>query len=146
MNQGGDQRPDRRGAAPENVNIVPEAPRYIDRRRKGKDLLTKIIFWLSIFSWILVIVMYFIVGFAAPLQNFWVSNYLKEDISHGWNYAQLWISVYVLAASLVLCIFGIIFNMMRHKRKTDKYRKSLFIAGGISLIGIIILLILIMTS
>ena len=56
----------------------------------------------------------------------------------GWNIVLLrQIGLILLVVSFLCSVAAFMFNMMRMRRKTDKYRKSVIIMGLITLVGII---------
>ena len=56
----------------------------------------------------------------------------------GWNIVLLrQIGLILLVVSFLCSVAAFMFNLMRMRRKTDKYRKSVIIMGLITLVGII---------
>lgn len=43
----------------------------------------------------------------------------------------------ILVLNFAVCTIGFIFNLARHKRKTDRFNKSILILGALSLAGIL---------
>lgn len=43
----------------------------------------------------------------------------------------------ILVLNFAVCTMGFIFNMARHRRKTDRFNKSIIIMGLLSLAGIL---------
>ncbi len=116
-----------------------EQRRYVERRR-GKDWITRGIEILSGVSWVAIISIMVSVGFATPQGGggAWaLTKLLGETVVATPNYYYYGIARYLSLATFVLCLFGFVFNLFRHKRKTDRYRKSLIIFGAVSLASFI---------
>ena len=112
---------------------------YVERRR-GKDWITKGIEILSGVSWVAIIAIFVSVGFAKPQGgggSWALTNMLGQIVVSTPNYFYYRLARYLSLATFLLCLFGFVFNIFRHKRKTDRYRKSLIIFGVVSLISFV---------
>lgn len=117
-------------------------------RRKKSDWVTKTPVILSIVVWCVLIAVWAILEQAAPDTEFGlfasfgrVVFDLNPILRTRWNYALVFITFILLCISIVISVLAIIFNRMRMKRKTDRYRKSVFISGGVTVIALIAFLI-----
>ena len=111
-----------------------------DRRRQA-DWVVKAAAILSVLSWIVAFSVTLLLDIAAPERGNMFSSLLGGTVQDGWNTTLLPIAFISLVMSLVCCIAAFIFNMMRMRRKSDKYRKSVIIMGFISMAGIIFFVI-----
>ncbi len=121
-------------------NQPPAGERVWVERRRGKDWITRGIEILSGVSWIAIIAIFVSVGFATPQGgggSWALSNMLGQTVVSTPNYYYYGVARYLSLATFLLCLFGFVFNIFRHKRKTDRYRKSLIIFGAVSLISFI---------
>ena len=120
---------------------------YLERRRK-EDWVVRMATILSLVAWAVIVVVWFVLEAARPERAMEFINSLLRVHFDSPTYARAhWEATLLppafglLIASLVICVVAFVFNKMRMKRKTDKYRKSIFLAGGITIIGIIAFLI-----
>ncbi len=121
-------------------NIPPANERRYVERRRGKDWITRGIEILSGASWIAIIAIFVSVGFATPQGGggrWALTNLLGQTVVSSPNYYYYEIARYLSLATFLLCLFGFVFNLFRHKRKTDRYRKSLIIFGLVSVVSFI---------
>ncbi len=106
-------------------------------RRRGADRLTKAIQIFSAASWALVILFVVFFGLARPMTDDFFSRFFDGAIARGWDTFYLSVSLWLLIAVTAVCAGGIIINSRRHKRKSDRYNKSLIFFAVLSFIGII---------
>lgn len=105
-------------------------------RRVGPDTVMNIISGICILSWIVLVVIFIIIGVSNPTSSGMAASRPGLKGASG-----NWISgaIYgLLVFLIVLSISGIMFNMMRLKRKTDKMRLTPVISGLLAVAGIII--------
>jgi hypothetical protein len=106
-------------------------------RRRQADWVIKAASLLSLFSWITAFVVWVLLDIAAPDHT----NILPNTFGRGpggWNETLLPITFILLVLAFCSCIAAFVFNMMRMRRKTDKYRKSIIIIGIMTLSGLIV--------
>ena len=111
--------------------------KYIEKRRKP-DLLTKWVQWSALTGWIIIFATYAIAFTAKPPVESFVDRFLNVKLRDTWDTDLLSYSFYLMILLLILCIIAFIFNMMRRKRKTDRFNISIILLGIASIIGIII--------
>lgn len=109
---------------------------YVEKRRKD-DWITITIKVIGIVGWVFIIAILSIVDSAKPGQEDWLTRLTGAEVSHHWNLALLPYGLFLLIFVLVVTVFGIIFNRMRHRRKTDRYNISVIILCVGSFIGLI---------
>jgi len=123
------------------VKSMEEKSKNFVERRKGPDLLLKLINVIVFFSWLLIIAILTITAKAGPESATFFDRLLQVDIRNTWDAGLAQYMFYLMLVLLLLCVLGIAFNAARHRRRSDRYRISLFIMGGASVIGIIVYLI-----
>jgi len=107
-------------------------------RRKGPDSLVKAISVISGLSWLFVFIAFILASYAKSHITSSNSMFLQAD--WGGNPAVKKYSIFLLGVVMIICFAGILINMSRHRRKTDRYNKSLIFFGVGSLIGILVYL------
>ncbi|MDR3254125.1 MAG: hypothetical protein LBT31_00975 [Synergistaceae bacterium] len=106
-------------------------------RRLKKDWMTKSITVFTGIGWGLTIAMVIIFSNASPEKENFFTRIFNIEISGYWNERMLYFTLNALVAAFFCCLLGIVFNMMRHRRKTDHMKKPLVILSLLSFVGII---------
>jgi hypothetical protein len=111
-------------------------------RRKGIDVVSPRIHLLVIVSWLLFILTVALLSVASQAGG--GSGYQQRGARVSGDSASSLMGYSLLAEGLLLgaCIYGLMLNSMRMKRKGDYYHKSFIILGVISLMGIVYSLIM----
>ena len=116
-------------------------------KRKRTDWVTRMATILSAVSWFIAFAVWIVLDQAQPIKETFLtrSTYSKEDGSKvefpkEWDESLLTIALVLLVASLVICVSAFIFNMLRMKRKTDKYKISIIVIGCITGAGLALFL------
>lgn len=109
-------------------------PRTTDRRKQA-DILVKGATTLSVVSWLVSIASVLALEIASPASETLVDHMRGITPDTMWNTTILQISFFLLIFSLLSCVCAFIFNMLRMRRKTDKYRKSIIIIGLVNTAG-----------
>jgi len=116
---------------------------FQDRRKKA-DWIVKMATILNLVSWAVAVAVWFVLESASPEREMrFVTSLLQVHfdsdiiVRNRWDMTLLPIAFFLLIASLCICIASFMFNKMRMRRKTDKYRKSIIIIGIITILGII---------
>ena len=118
-----------------------EKERNKDRRQK-RDWITRMPVILSLMSWAILAVVWVILDIAAPdKRHGWLSFFevnFGSTIAHNprWDKFLVNISYILLMVSIGICFIAFGFNRMRKRRKTDKYKLSVFFVGVISIIAL----------
>lgn len=105
---------------------MAEGKRFVDRR-KGPDIVVKFLKAASFFIWAIIIVIIIIMNQAKPQVENFFSRLLNVPLRESWDIDLLRYAFYLSDIMLVFSIFAFILNMGRHRRKTDKYSKSIII-------------------
>lgn len=125
-----------------HFNQPQQQRRFVERRRKP-DWVTRAIPLLSIIGWFIAAAALFMIDRARPRTS---ENFFTRLSSSGAfstvDTRLLYVAFISLIMTFVLCLTGFIFNMTRHKRKSDKYNPSIIILGALSLVAIAAFLIL----
>ena len=117
-----------------------ESSDFMERRKKA-DWVIKMATIMSVVSWAVAFSVWIVLDRASPEKENMFSRYFNVNVRDYWNSSLLPIAFALLVASLCICIIAFVFNMMRMKRKTDKYKKSIIIIGCITILGIILFLV-----
>jgi hypothetical protein len=106
-------------------------------RRRGPDFVIKLINWISGISWaILVAIFLFLIISNPTSKGMSVSRPSLKATSTAWMSNAIYAFLIFL---IILSIAGIVFNMTRMKRKTDKMKLTFFFSGILAIIGLIII-------
>jgi len=114
-----------------------ERPSYFNRR-KGPDIWAKFIKFASITVWGMMLLILLIVDQAKPEVEDFFSRLFKIDLQTNWNYHLLSYAFYLSIVAFIFALFGLYIDMSRHRRKTDKYSKSLITMLCFSLLIIVL--------
>lgn len=120
---------------------MSETPRKFVERRKGTDIWVKLISWFSAISWVMMFIVLYIVTKAGPQIENYFHKLFNASLRKTWDYELAQYALYLMILLLMLCLFGILINAQRHKRKSDKYSLSLIIMSILSVVGIFVYLI-----
>ncbi|PID28200.1 MAG: hypothetical protein CSB55_05945 [Candidatus Cloacimonadota bacterium] len=105
-------------------------------RVRKKDKWIYILNFLGIFSWVLLILCTFLYSAAAPEKSNFYDIRFNKNIRTVWDYGILEYLFRVLILGLGISSIGLIINLNRHSRKTDRYRISLIILNVASIFGL----------
>jgi len=119
-------------------------------RRQRTDWVTRMATILSVLAWLVMITVWVLVDTASPdrgmrfTQTFFEVHF-DVDAAAGqssrWDNNLIFIAYLLQIVSIGTCVVAFLFNKMRMKRKSDKYRLSIFIIGGITIVAFIAFLI-----
>jgi len=98
---------------------------FSPNRRRGPDVWVKFIKFASITVWGLMLLILIFVDRAKPeVENFF-TRLFKINLQPNWNSDLLSNAFYLSIVAFIFSLFAFLVNMKRHRRKTDKYSKSL---------------------
>jgi len=109
----------------------------IQNRRRGPDTMVRMITICSIVSWLVIVIAFFIYQMTHPSGTSY--NSIRQslvDFSAGVIIAKV-----LLFLNFLLCVWGMVMNMMRNKRKSDRFRISLVVSAVVSLGGFILMMV-----
>ena len=123
------------GQYPENTINIGSTNENTADRRKEKDKFAKSLKWLSILSWVLTYVIFLIVDEGNKIAG----NFLSTTATHNYRFSGSTenILICLLFIGLIVSGTGLVINIKRFRRKSDKLRLSLLVPGLISLTGLI---------
>ncbi|MCK5708249.1 MAG: hypothetical protein KAI43_11400 [Candidatus Aureabacteria bacterium] len=107
-------------------------------RRHGPDKWIFITKYIGIICWFLFILTVFLADKSKPRMETFFDRLLNVDLRKNWDLVLLDVSFYVTLTMFYLAGLGLIINTRRHKRKSDKYNRTLIFLILASLISIII--------
>ena len=119
---------------------------FQERRRKA-DWMVRMATILSLVAWVVALVVWVVLEMASPEKEVeWFTSIGRIRgteilIRDYWDVTLLPIAFWLLVASVVICVVAFIFNALRMRRKTDKYRKSIFVMAGLAVLGIVVFLL-----
>ena len=106
-------------------------------RRRGPDFVIKVINWISGISWGVLAIIFAIIVMTNPTsKGMSVSRPSLKGTSAAWMSNAIY-GLFVFL--IILSVSGIIFNMTRMKRKTDKMKLTFFFSGILAIIGLIVI-------
>jgi len=117
-----------------------EGSEFVERRKKV-DWVVRMATILSVLSWVVASAVLFVLDRASPEKEHMFTRMFGVTVRGYWETPLLSIALILLIGSLGICIFAFIFNMLRMKRKTDKYKKSILIIGSLTILGIVFFII-----
>jgi len=119
-----------------------------NERRKRKDWITKLPVILSLVVWSFLITVWMLLEQASPevewafLAGFGRVVFGMEPVLRlHWNRTLVYIAYIFLLVSMGTCAIAVIINKLRMRRKEDRYKKSVFIVGGISVVAFVAFII-----
>ena len=121
---------------------LPIPPRkYVDRRKK-QDWVVRSVTIIAVLGWISALVALLLIQRASPLQENFITRILSVDVASYWNSAMLRGAFIAILASFLISVIGFVFNLSRHRRKTDRYNKLLITIGVLSTVILVLFLVL----
>ena len=124
---------------------MSEREQSFRNRRRQADWVVNAAAVLSVLAWVVAFLVLLILDIASDsvqmqgLQTWLAGGTAAGGTARtGWNIVLLrQVGLILLVVSFLCSVAAFIFNMMRMRRKTDKYRKSVIIMGLITLVSIV---------
>ncbi|HYE84636.1 MAG TPA: hypothetical protein VEG39_21045 [Clostridia bacterium] len=110
-------------------------------RRKGPDTLVKWVKWSGFVSWILVTITLFLVLVGKPRFESYMDKAFQIKLQDNWNTGMLQFAFLMLVLLFFFCLVSISINLMRFKRKSDRFNKTLIVNAVAAFIGIMLYII-----
>jgi hypothetical protein len=107
-------------------------------RRKGPDTLVRWVKWSGIISWILVSITLFITLIAKPGFESYMDKSLHVRLQNSWDTDLMQYVLVLLVLLFFFCMISIAINIMRCRRKSDRFNKTLILNSSAAFIGIIL--------
>ena len=109
-----------------------------NRRKQQADWVVNASAALSVVSWVFAFLVFLVLDIASPERDNFFTNFLGDGaVRTEWDSTLLPIGLMLLVFAFLCSVAAFIFNMMRMRRKTDKYRKSVIFMGLVTLAGIV---------
>lgn len=112
-------------------------------RRKGPDTLVKWVKWSGIISWILVSLILFITLIAKPGFESYMDKSFHIRLQDSWDTDMMQYVLLLLVLLFFFCMISISVNLMRCRRKSDRFNKTLIFNAAAALVGILLYLLFI---
>jgi hypothetical protein len=109
----------------------------INNRRRGPDRLIKAISIFVGISWFLILIVFIFYLNSKPRDASIFDMRFSVANSYKGNPSLLTYANIALILNVIICFIGLMINMTRHKRKKDRYSKSLIFFGIGSIIWLI---------
>ena len=125
---------------------MSEREQSFTNRRRQADWVVNAAAVLSVLAWVVAFLVLLILDIASDSVQMeglqaWLAGgqgAVGGTGRTGWNVVLLrQVGLILLVVSFLCSVAAFIFNMMRMRRKTDKYRKSVIIMGSITLVSIV---------
>lgn len=107
-------------------------------RRRGPDTLVKWVKWSGIVSWILVSVILFVTLVAKPDFESYVDKSFHIKLQTNWDTNMMQYVFILMVLLFFFCMISIGVNIMRCRRKSDKFNKTLILNAIAAFIGIVL--------
>ena len=111
-------------------------------RRKGPDSLVKWVKYSGIVSWVLIAIILFITLVAKPNYESFMNNSFHIRLNDVWDIQILQYVFLLLVLLFFFCMISIVINLMRYRRKSDRFNKTLILNAVASFIGIILYIVI----
>ena len=112
---------------------------FVERRQR-RDWVSRSVSILSVVGWLCSMIALLFLESAQPDKENFFTRIFNTPVRSYWNSSILRFSMISLTLSFVVCAVGMVFNMMRNRRKSDKYNPSIIALGIFSLGSIVIFL------
>ena len=110
-------------------------------RRRRKDWVVRLVSVVSVLGWVFAFAALLLFNEAQPSGPDFFTRFLGATVINYLDVNKLNMAFIALLISFFVCAAGMTANILRHRRKTDRYNKSIIILGSVSLVGIIAFLI-----
>ena len=105
-------------------------------RRRGPDLWLRMIRWLGIISWSLMLPLMFLIDRAKPEFETVFDRMFDLQVRSSWDAEVFRLAVYLMVVLFFLSATGFMISRKRARRKEDSMRVHLLILMGLSVWGI----------
>jgi len=113
-----------------------EASGFEDRRKRT-DWITYMATILGVVSWIVAFSVGLLLDLASPEREHMFSRMFGTSVRNYWDPALLPIAFGLLVASFCICCLALLFNALRKRRKTDRFKKPVIVIGIVTFVGIL---------
>ena len=113
------------------------------QKRKGPDLILKMLDRLSFLLWGFTIIIFGVILSAKPQWETFFDRLFNVSVRDYWDYKLLRFAFIISIVQFVISLFSLFLNSKRLKRKEDKIRNSIIISLFASLMICIILMLIV---
>jgi len=105
-------------------------------RRRGPDIWSRVMRWMAVAVWGLMLAAMLLLGWAKPKVETFFDRYYQLDLRSSWDMELAHYIFYCMIAGLLLSVAGLVINNRRHRRRDDEYLVSLMLSAILCLSGI----------
>jgi hypothetical protein len=105
-------------------------------RRRGPDMLTKWVKYSGIISWILIAMVLFITFVAKPDFESYIDDAFHIKLQKAWDTSLMQYVFILLVVLFLFCMISIIINLLRSRRRSDRFNMTLILNAAASFAGI----------
>lgn len=116
-------------------------PERRSNKRRGPDIWVKLIRWFGVSAWVLMVVVVILMDKARPQLATFFDRILNLDLRTTWDLKLLRSALLLMIVLFYLCVIGLVINAKRHRRKSDRYNRSLIGIGILAALGIVLCLL-----
>lgn len=109
-------------------------------RRKGPDKLVKWVMLSGTISWILISIILFVTLIAKPGFISYMDRSFHIKLQSNWDEYLMKYVLLLLVFLFFFCMISIVINLMRCRRKSDRFNKTLILNTVAAFIGILLYL------
>jgi len=102
-------------------------------RRQTTDLWAKLLFYLNILAWIILVCMLFVFHRAQPEFESFFDRFYKLNLRTTWDLRYLNYLILTVITGITISLSGLVLGIFRGRRQND-HKKALIITGILSLI------------
>lgn len=122
-----------------NSTQIPVGKRqFVERRGRKKDWVTRCVNIVAVVGWLCALVAFTYANKAKPGTEGLIIKTLGGSVRTYWDISMLNLSFRALLVSFFICLIGLLINMTRYRRKTDRFNKWIITLGLISLVAIVV--------
>ena len=116
---------------------VVQQGQYVERRRR-KDWVVRCVSVIAVIGWLFALASMVYADRAKPGYVGFLTRIFQVEVNQYWDIAMLNMSFRALLISFFTCIIGLLINMTRKRRKSDRFNIAIISLGALSLIAIIV--------
>jgi len=117
-----------------------ERNRPTKERRRTQDWAVRGTTILTVMAWLLSFGAVLVLDIASPTTENMLTHLFDGTERVVWNENMILLAYVMLIFSLAACITATVFHLLRLKRKTDKFKISVFLITAVTVIGFILFL------
>ncbi|MGE5676646.1 MAG: hypothetical protein ACM3ZR_01150 [Pseudomonadota bacterium] len=111
-------------------------------RRRGPDVLVKWVKFSGIISWMLIAIVLFVTLISKPDYESYMDDSFHIRLQNAWDVNMMQYAFLLLVMLFFFCMISIVINLMRYRRKSDRFNKTLILNAAAAFTGIILYLLI----